>query len=71
MNIRVLRKVDGRGASVRVRRRGMSVRVRRRGGVNIRARRREGGINRKLKGDYLFHFQFILQSEALLLYYAI
>ena len=45
----------------------MNVKARRRG----RVRRRGGGISRKLKGDHSFHFQFILQSEALLLYHVI
>ena len=58
MNIRILEKMDERGASVRAKRRG-------------RARRKGGGISRKLKGDYLFHFQFILQLKALPLYHAI
>ena len=69
MNIRVLGKVDERRASVRARRRrkGMSVRD----GRRRRAKRRGGGISRKLKRDHSFHFQFILQSEALPLYHAI
>ena len=44
-------KVDGREASVR---------VRRRRGASVRAKRRGGGISRKLKEDNSLHFQFIL-----------
>ena len=57
MNIRILGKMDKKETSVKARkRRGISIRVRRKG----RARRRGGGISRKLKGNHSLHFQFIL-----------